>query len=56
MKTKRKFRDSDGNEQVFCYLCGNPIRRFSTPEAERRFSESGLCERCQKQIGKEAAK
>jgi hypothetical protein len=54
MKIKRRF--SDSQEQIFCYLCSNPIHKFSTPEAERRFSESGLCERCQKQIGKEAAK
>ena len=54
MKTKRKFRDVP--EQIFCYLCGNPIHKFSTPEAEKRFSESGICERCQKQLGKEASK
>jgi hypothetical protein len=50
MKIKRKFRDAD--EQVFCYLCEGVIVRFPSPESERIFSESGLCPRCQRQMGR----
>ncbi len=54
MKDKRKFRDVP--ERVYCYWCECPILKFDSPEDERRFSESGLCSRCQKQVGKAAEK
>jgi hypothetical protein len=54
MKDKRKFRDVP--EKIYCYLCDGIIHGFSTPEAERRFAEQGLCEKCQKQIAKAAEK
>lgn len=54
MKNKRRFRDVD--ERVFCYLCSMPIYRFDNMEQEKRFSETGLCPRCQKQIAKAVEK
>ena len=50
MKRKCKQRDSD--ERVFCYLCNDVIVKFDKPEDEQRFSETGLCSRCQRQIAK----
>ena len=50
MKTKRKFKD--GDERVFCYLCEGLITRFPSPESERMFSETGLCPKCQRQMGR----
>ncbi len=52
---KYKWRDSD-EERVYCYLCEGIITKFSGPEAERKFSETGLCEKCQNQIKKAIVK
>lgn len=55
MKRKRKWTDND-EERVYCYLCEGIVTKFSSPEAERKFSETGLCEKCQKGLRKELAK
>ncbi len=54
MKDKRKFRDVP--ERVYCYLCDSIIVKFDTIEQEKRFSETGLCPKCQKNIAKAVEK
>jgi hypothetical protein len=51
MKRKDKWRDSD-TEKIYCYLCNDIIVKFDSPEDERRFSETGICSKCQRNIAK----
>jgi len=43
-------------EHIYCRICDAVIFKFSSKEAERVFSETGLCEKCQKRLGKEGKK
>jgi len=49
---KTKHKPDDPPEKVYCYLCDRVILKFNTPEAERMFSKTGLCEKCQKDLKK----
>ena len=40
----------DEPQKPRCYLCDRLILKFTKPDAERRYSETGLCERCQGQL------
>ena len=49
--SKRKYDDED-DDRVYCYWCDKRITKFNSPEAEKMFSETGLCEQCQKHLKK----
>ncbi len=53
---KLKFKKRELDERAFCYLCSNPVLKFDSPEQEKKYSETGLCGRCQKQIAKAVEK
>jgi hypothetical protein len=46
----KKKDEHDRDESPYCIVCDRRVKRFSDSKYERRYSETGLCESCQKAI------